>query len=137
MSEQENVQTVQDLYAAFDRGDIQAILDPLVEDVDWGFDNVANDEVPWYGISKGPEAVRDDFFSPIAEEVDIQVFDRKEFIASGNHVAVTYNGEYTLKKNGKKVIHQGMHFWTFDDNGKIVRYRGFEDTAALLAAWRS
>ncbi len=43
MRRQANVQTVKDLYAAFDRGDIEAILDPLVEEVNWGYDNVAND----------------------------------------------------------------------------------------------
>ena len=68
MSEQENVQTVKDLYAAFERGDIQAILGALAEDVDWGYDTVASEDIPWYGTNKGPAAVRDNFFGMLAKE---------------------------------------------------------------------
>ena len=35
MSEQENVQAVQQLYAAFERGDVHSALEMLTEDVDW------------------------------------------------------------------------------------------------------
>ncbi len=33
MTEQENVQLIQELYAAFGRGDVPAILDQLTDDV--------------------------------------------------------------------------------------------------------
>jgi uncharacterized protein len=35
MAEQENVQLVQEIYAAFGRGDIPAALDALAHDVEW------------------------------------------------------------------------------------------------------
>jgi hypothetical protein len=35
MTEQENLQAIQSMYAAFARGDIQAVLDGLTDDVEW------------------------------------------------------------------------------------------------------
>ena len=134
MSTQDNVKTVQQVYAAFDRGDIDAIINSLTEDVEWGTASVAS-EVPWYGIVKGRAAVRG-FFDVIAKEVDVHLLQPKEFIASGNLVAVTYQIEVTVKKTGKKIAEEGMNRWTFNQGGKITAYRGFSDTAAGLAAWR-
>ena len=134
MSTQDNIKTAQQLYAAFDRGDIDAIINVLAEDVEWGWETVAT-EVPWLGIVKGRAAVRG-FFDVIAKELDIHLFQRKEFIGSGNLVAVTYQFESTVKKTGKKVAEEGMHRWTFNQGGKVTAYRGFSDTAAHLAAWR-
>ena len=134
MGTQENIQAVKDLYAAFDRGDIDAIINVLAEDVDWGWESVAG-EVPWLGVVKGRPAVRD-FFDVLAKEPDIPVFERNEFIGSGNLVAVTYRVEMTVKATGKKIAEEAMHLWTRDQQGKISSYRGFADTAAHLAAWR-
>ena len=133
--EQENVRIVKEMYSAFDRGDIPAIIDKLADDVEFCINSIVTD-VPWYGIHKGPAAVRDRFFGSIAKEADVRVFERKDFIASGNQVVVTWHGEYTLKRNGKKVLQEGAHLWTFNPKGKVSRYRGFVDTAADQAAWR-
>ena len=35
MAEQENVRIVQEAYASFQRGDIQAVLNSLTDDVEW------------------------------------------------------------------------------------------------------
>ncbi len=134
MSTQDNVTTAQQVYAAFDRGDIDAIINLLTEDVEWGWATVAT-EVPWLRIVKGRGEVRG-FFDVVAKELDIHLFERKEFIGSGNHVAVAYQIESTVKKTGKKVAEEAMHLWTFNHGGKITAYRGFSDTAAYLAAWR-
>jgi ketosteroid isomerase-like protein len=60
MSEAQNTQLVKDAYAAFQRGDITAILNMLDEAVDW------------HGV--------------IGTEFD--TFDPREFIAQGDKVAV-------------------------------------------------
>ena len=41
-----NIPTVQDIYAAFGRGDVPAILAQLAEDVDWEY-GMADAGVPW------------------------------------------------------------------------------------------
>ena len=42
-----NEQTVRDVYAAFKRGDVAAILARVADDVDWRNDGVASHECPW------------------------------------------------------------------------------------------
>ncbi len=42
-----------------------------------------------------------------------------------------------LTKHGRKPLKcDAVHFWTFDAEGRIARYRHDHDTAAELAAWR-
>ena len=137
MSTEENVQTAKDIYAAFDRGDVDTIINSLADDVDWGHESAVSNDVPWYGICKGAAAVRDEFFGSVAAEFTVDIFERKDFVASGNHVCVTYRLGGTFKKHGKRLDLNGMHFWTFDGSGKVSFYRGYDDTAAVLEAWRS
>lgn len=49
-----NLQTVQEIYAAFGRGDTSAILDKLADDVDWdyGYWDAPN-PVPWLQAQRG------------------------------------------------------------------------------------
>lgn len=47
MSEQQNIQTVKDAYAAFERGDVPAILAMLTDDVGWEMPGPA--EIPYAG----------------------------------------------------------------------------------------
>ena len=54
----------------------------------------------------------------------------------GDLVAVHLRIESTLRKNGRSLKNDAVHFWTFNKSGKITRYRHFNDTAAELAAWR-
>ena len=57
-------------------------------------------------------------------------------VASGSAVAAYLRIESTLRKNGRAVKNDSVHYWTFNDRGQIAQYRHFNDTAAELAAWR-
>jgi len=70
MSEAQNTQLVKDAYAAFQRGDITAIL------------NMLDDAVDWHGVI-GTEGVLQ-----VAEAITFDTFDPREFIAQGDKVAV-------------------------------------------------
>ena len=130
-----HTQTVQDLYAAFGRGDVAAILNLVTDDVDWNNDRVASRECPWNGNFSGKARVTD-FFKAV-DELDITVFEPRIFTESGNHVSVMLRIESRVKKNGQSLQNDSIHLWTFNDNGKISAYRHFNDTAAELAAWRA
>jgi len=130
-----NEQTVRDVYAAFQRGDVAAIVAAVADDVDWRNDRVESRECPWNGNFSG-KANLPGFFKAVGESLDIKVFDVREVAASGAFVAVTLRIESTVRKNGRPVKNDAVHFWTFDDRGRIARYRHYNDTAAELAAWR-
>ena len=130
-----NEQTVKDVYAAFQRGDVAAIVALVSDDVDWRNDAVESRECPWNGDFSG-KANLPAFFGAVGGELDIKVFDVNAIAATGPHVYVTLRIESTVRKNGRALKNDAVHFWTFDEAGRIARYRHFNDTAAELAAWR-
>jgi uncharacterized protein len=130
-----NEQTVKDVYAAFQRGDVAAIVRLVADDVDWRNDHVESRECPWNGNFSGKANVPG-FFKAVGEHLDISVFDVQAIIGSGLLVAVYLRIESTVRKNGRSLKNDAVHFWTFDESGHIKRYRHFNDTAAELAAWR-
>ncbi len=131
-----NEQTVKDLYAAFQRADVAAIVASVADDVDWRNDRVESRECPWNGNFSG-KANLPGFFKVVGEHLDISVFDVQTIAASGSCVAAYLRIESTLKKNSRQLKNDAVHFWTFNDRGQIARYRHFNDTAAELAAWRA
>jgi hypothetical protein len=131
-----NPHTVTLVYEAFKRGDVAAIVARVADDVDWRNDGVESRECPWNGNFSGT-ANLPGFFAAVGAELDITVFDVKAVAASGACVAVNLRIESTLRKNGRPLKNDAVHFWTFNDRGQITKYRHFNDTAAELAAWRA
>jgi uncharacterized protein len=134
MSEQDNVQKLQELYAAFGRGDIGSILANVSDDCDWGTDSAAT-EIPWYPIRHGREGVAD-FFSTLAREVDFQKFQPTIFAGAGDAVIVNVDLDYRFRKNGRSAAVTSLHRFKIRD-GVVTSFRAFEDTAAVRAAWGS
>ena len=132
MSENDNIQKLQQLYAAFGRGDINMILDNVTDDVSWGTETTAT-EVPWYSIRNGREGVGD-FFATLGREVDFTNFTPAHFAGTGDLVIAHVDLAYKMKKNGKGAASGSVHEFTFRD-GKIARFRAFEDTATVRDAW--
>lgn len=133
MAEQENISKLQQMYSAFGRGDIAMILDNVTDDVSWGTETTAT-EIPWYRIRDGRNGVAD-FFSTLANEVDFQRFEPNLFTAAGDQVLVRVDYTYRFKKNGKTgrpLV--GIHQFTVQD-GKVSRFRAYEDTATVRDDW--
>jgi uncharacterized protein len=128
----DNINLLQRMYAAFGSGDIPLILENVTDDVDWGTDTVVT-EVPWYRIRQGRDGVGE-FFASLAREVDFLKFEPNIFAAAGDDVFVHVDYEYRYKKNGKGGTISGVHQFTMRGN-KVARYRAYEDTAAVRAAW--
>ena len=56
MSHEQNITTVTDIYDAVSRGDVDAILDRVTDDVDWAAE-AAGSAAPWYGKRSGKDGV--------------------------------------------------------------------------------
>ncbi|MBI4903536.1 MAG: nuclear transport factor 2 family protein [Acidobacteria bacterium] len=128
------LETVQQVYAAFARGDIAAILGHLSEDVAWESwaDNSAQKAgVPWMTARTGREAVGE-FFSLIAR-FEIHDFRVLNIMAGERQVAAEFEIDAT-PPGGKRYRDQEMHLWTFDGEGKICRLRHYLDTAKHIAS---
>ena len=135
MSAQDNIQTVTDVYAAFNRGARDAMTAALAENVE--FENRAGaGEIPWAGVHHGHSGFMA-LLDRLEEHLQFDVFEQLNFLASENQVAVVNRMEYSLKKNGQKVsFPKYIQVWTFDAAGKVEREFNSYDPTELLAAWR-
>ncbi|MGB9367572.1 MAG: ester cyclase [Xanthobacteraceae bacterium] len=127
-----NIAQVQDLYAAFGRGDTPTLLAALDPQIDWQAVGRRSD-FPTLGPCKGVKQV-EEFFQRIAENEDFSEFSPREFYAADDKVFVL--GTYTMKikKTGKSVATEWVHVFTLK-GGKVVRFREHTDTAQLAAAF--
>lgn len=133
MAEQENVQVVQDAFAAFGSGDIPAVLKMLSPDIRWRASGPP-EILPWAGVFQGPEQVGN-FFAGLDSAVTFQKFEPQEFIAQGDWVVVLGQSEEKLKANGQVVKPDWVMVFKLR-NGKIADYQYLDDTAAWVAAIR-
>jgi uncharacterized protein len=134
MMEKTNIKRVQDAYAAFGRGDMQTLMDMLHPDVSWGMVGDPKD-VPMAGIHAGKSGVGE-FFRLLHEVQQLEKFEPLKFLAGDDTVAVIGHTNWTMNRNGVSGDNEWVHVYTFKD-GKIIQYRGHQDTAKLAAAYHA
>lgn len=127
------IQTVEELYAAFGRGDIATILAALADDVVWEVEGPA--EISFAGIRHGIQETKG-FFQAIANDHADPKLTITEFFSSPDAVASFGRYECTLKKTGKRVSTPVAHYFKFRD-GKVIRFVDHINTAAFLEAART
>lgn len=129
-----NLTTVQEIYAAFGKGDVPAILGRLSDTVEWEYGAGAT-EIPWLKTRKG-RAQAADFFQSLAA-LDIQKFAPKTFLEAPGLVVVLLDLEAVVKATGKRIVEEDeIHIWHFDGSGLVTRFRHRADTQQHLAALR-
>jgi len=132
MPAQDNVQQAKDNYAAFGRGDIAAIMQTLVDDVEWIVPGTA--DVPTAGTFRGKQAVQD-WFGVVGQTVEFQRFEPYEFIGQGDKVVVLVHVAGLVRGTNRAYTSEDAHVATYRD-GKLVHFQVFTDTAATAAAFR-
>ena len=131
MSERTNTDVVQQGYEALGRGDIPALLDLLTDDVEWIHQGPS--VIPVAGTRHGHEAVAE-YFSWLDENLQLEQFEPREFVAQGDTVVVVGFERSVSKATGHTIEQEWAHVYTLRD-GKIAKVRYFEDTAAEVAAF--
>ena len=130
MTPEQNVQTAQAGYAAFGRGDMQGVLAVLDPGIEWkAWDPSAGGAAC---TKKGHSGVLE-FFGAIADNWDFEAFEPREFIATGDRVAVVGYYKAKAKKTGKTLGTEWLMLWKFKD-GKCTHFQEFTDSAALQNA---
>ena len=132
MSEQENVQVVQAMYAAFKRGDVPAVLDRLAEDIEWRI--AGPSELPYAGLHRGRDEVAK-FFETFAQASEFEVFEPQEYFSRGDKVVVLGHERQRVKATGRVVETEWAMVFTLRA-GTIARFHNFVDTHAVAAAHR-
>ena len=130
----DNVQVVQDLYGAFGRGDMPAILDLLDEDVDWFF-NGSREEIPFAGRRRGHQEMIE-FFQIIGETCEVLEFGPSEIKAMDDQVLVLGRERVRVRKTGRVFESEWAHLFKVDQ-GRVCQLREYNDTAPIAAAFKT
>jgi ketosteroid isomerase-like protein len=88
---------VRDVYQAFGRGDVPTVLGAMAADMEWH----EAEGMPYGGVYHGGEAVVQNVFGPIMQDVSDFAVTPEEFIASGDAVAAVVRYTGTGKATGK------------------------------------
>ena len=132
MSTEDNVKTITSIYEAFGRGDIPAVIDALADDVDWASE-AASTDVPWWGPRHGKAEVLA-FFEALGTAMEVKEFTPLVIVGDGDDVLSVVCYQATSRAHGSTATMDIHHHWKFR-GGKIVRYRGSEDTIQTLEVY--
>ena len=128
MSNEKNIQTVKDFFAAMSGGDKQGLLALCAEDIEWIIPGV---DWPLAGTHRG-HAGLENFLKKASETVETST-EPSEYIAQGDRVLVV--GVATGKiKATNRAFRDDWVFAITVRNGKVTKIREYIDTQALARA---
>ena len=122
------------MYAALGRGDTEAILAELADEVDWvSVTENGSARVPWYGKYRAKAEVAR-FFKEIGSDVQITQFEPLSFMSNDTDVMVALRWGITVNSTGKSVTLPMQHWFRFA-RGKVVSVRASEDSEQTAEAF--
>ena len=131
MTDQENIQVVQDLYAAFGRGDVAAVLAAYTDDAEIVFPGPS--VLPFAGTHRGRAAIGQ-FVQTVGEKKEVREFGADEYVAQNETVVVLGHERASARESGRDWETDSVMVFTLRD-GKISRMREFQETATIAAAF--
>jgi ketosteroid isomerase-like protein len=126
MSQEQNITVVKEIYDAVARGDVDAILDRVTDDVDWAAEAAGN-AAPWYGQRTGKDGAAS-FFGDLAQSIEITEFAPHSFAAGDDDVHLLVDWSFRSIATGRDAAMTMHHYWRLR-GGKVDHFRGSEDTA--------
>ncbi|MCE5287638.1 MAG: nuclear transport factor 2 family protein [Nocardiaceae bacterium] len=124
---------VQNLYDSYFRADLESALADVSDDIDWTAE-ASSSSAPWYGRRLGKTGVAA-FFGAIAENVSINQFDVETITSNSTDVIAVVKWSFTVNATGRSASMYMQHWWRFSE-GKMVFFRGSEDSEQTAAAFR-
>ena len=127
---------VQDFFAALGRGELEALIEMVAEDVDWHspVTRTHPPEIPWSSIRRSREEVAA-FLNELGSIVRPEGFVVHQMTAQDDRVVVEGTNRGTVRDTGRAYEHDWVMLFTVRDE-KIVRFRHYYDTADLVGALR-
>jgi uncharacterized protein len=120
------LQVVQDIYAAFGRGDFQAMLRDLAPDIEWEYGETSAD-VPWLAPQRGLQGVGA-FLASLAA-LEFQRFELKALLEGPGVVVALIDMEAVVKATGRRIVEiDEAQIWRFNAAGQVAAFRHRVDT---------
>ena len=120
---------VSELYEAFGRGDIPAVLGAMDTEIHW-HEAEGNPYMPSGEAIVGPNAILEELFMKLAEDWDGFAVHPHTFHDAGDVVVVEARYSGTHNRTGKPLDAQVCHVFTLR-NGKIAKFQQYVDTAKI------
>jgi uncharacterized protein len=128
MSIEKNVQTVKDFFAAIGRGDREALLALVAEDIEW---IIPGEDWPLAGTHRGHAGLAD-LLQTASKSIETST-EPREFVAQGDRVLVVGFATGKIKATNKTFKDDWVFAITVR-NGKLTNIREYIDTQALARA---
>lgn len=120
-----NAETVANAYEAMNRGDIQAVLAIMDDDIEF---RVAEHSPYWTGEAlRGAQAVLDGVFAHIAEDYTDFRIETQRILEAGDTVVGQIRYHAKSNATGKELDAEAAHIFDFR-NGKVFRFQQYLDT---------
>jgi uncharacterized protein len=130
----QNSDLIRSLYAAFGRGDVKTILDTVDPAIEWT-SNGDGALFPWGGRRCGVAGAAS-FFQALADHLDFEAFEPREFFEAGDTVTVLGRTQARVKKSGGVFDSDWAHVFTLR-GGKLGAFREYYDTKSAADALKS
>ncbi|WP_435158950.1 nuclear transport factor 2 family protein [Haladaptatus sp. DFWS20] len=118
-----NAQIVRENYAAFNQGDVEAVMATMADDIEW----IEPEGTPYGGVYRTPEAVLENAFGPVMEDIEAFRIDTDRFIDGGDTIVVLGTFHGTSKESDKRLDVPFAHICDLED-GKISRFVNHTNT---------
>jgi ketosteroid isomerase-like protein len=128
MSIEKNIQTVKDFFAAIGRGDRDALLALIAEDVEW---IIPGKDWPLAGTHRGYAGLTK-LLETASKSIEAST-EPREFVAQGDRVLVVGFATGTIKATSKTFEDDWIFAITVRD-GRLTNIREYVDTQALARA---
>jgi uncharacterized protein len=131
---EKNVEIIQNLYAAFAKGDVPAVLQNFDPKIEW---NEA-ENFPYADGNPyiGPQAVLEGVFARIGAEWEYwNLTDQTYYEANSGEIIVTGRYKAKNKITSKEINVQFVHMWTLND-GVVTNFQQYADTYQAVEAMK-
>jgi ketosteroid isomerase-like protein len=127
MATEQELENLRAGYDAFNRGDIDALMELLDPDIEWHQDASVAPDADVFRGQEGTER----FFAAIRTDFEHLEFEPEEIIDAGDQVVVVAAARGRGKASGAVVEGRFTHLWTIRD-GKAVRAIFYADHEKAL-----
>jgi ketosteroid isomerase-like protein len=130
MTIEKHIQTVKDFFAAIGRGDREALLALVAEDIEW---IIPGEDWPLAGTHRGHAGLAN-LFETASKSIETST-EPREFVAQGDRVLVVGFARGKIKATNKAFEDDWIFAITVRD-GRLTNIREYVDTQALARAAR-
>ncbi|HEY8895676.1 MAG TPA: nuclear transport factor 2 family protein [Niastella sp.] len=124
---------VNQLFDAYNRGDVNTILNTLSNDCIW--EVMGQPEIPFAGIYHGRKDVKE-FFGKLMDSLDMQEMTVEHILENGNLVIASGHFTAMARKTNKRFSTTWSMTYEFNDDEQIVHFRDCYDTLTCARAMR-